>query len=300
MIMVGALTAGLSFPQLAPTLKPFMIWILAIVMLFSTSGISFNVFKDVKKAMLTTLNSIMLNYVLFGIVLMALAFMIFDDPDIINGFIVIAASPPGIVVIPFSIIYKGDLNYSLIGILGAYIASIFISPTVLSLLSNGVDLDVTRIIQTIVIIVVIPLLLSRLLRIKKIYPTAEKMRGRVVDFGFATIVYTSVGLNQQLLFSNFSIIIYTSIILFTSIFILGLAYSRIRNKQISRPLNISHNLMLTLKSSGFSAATAISLFPAKAAIPAAVLSVFVLLYLIFADSWIPQKSPLHKLIFKKE
>ncbi len=295
-ILITALSSGLLLPQAAIVIKPYLIWILAIVMLFSTSGIDFRVFKDIKASIKITSSSILLSYILFGIVLLGFTYILFDDPDLQNGFVVVAASPPGVAVIPFTAIYKGNIQYALIGILGTYIAAIFLTPLILNTFTNVPNLNTTRIFTTIGIVVVLPLILSRFLRIKKIYPTVEKIRGKIVNYGFATIIYTSIGLNRDLLLNHFSIVIYSIIIFIISMFILGLVYSKLISRKINKELNISQNFMLTIKSSGFSAATALTLFESKAAVPAAVLSIFVLLYLLFAEIWAPPKSPLHKTI----
>lgn len=300
LILISALVLGLSLPSAAETLKPFLIWILAVVMLFSTSGIHFKALKNLKVAAGITGVSVLLNYLVFGAVLLSLTFLLFDDPDIQNGFVVIAATPPGVAVIPFTAVYKGNMKFALIGILGSYIAAIVLSPLIISLLTNAEGLDTGRILETIAIVVVAPLLLSRLLRIKKLYPSVEKYRGRFIDYGFAVIIYTGIGLNRDLLFSDFSILLYASLIFVVSMFVVGLLYSRFFSDKISKAANISHNLMLTIKSSGFAAATSITLFDTKAAVPAAVLSVFVLLYLLFADLWIPKFSPLNKMIFGRK
>jgi BASS family bile acid:Na+ symporter len=56
---------------------------------------------------------------------------------------------------------------------------------------------------------------------------------------------------------------------------------------LSRKMNISYErtvpkvLLLTIKSSGFSVVTAMTLFGKEAAIPSAILAVIVLLYLLY-------------------
>ncbi len=46
-------------------------------------------------------------------------------------------------------------------------------------------------------------------------------------------------------------------------------------------MTVSRTLLLTIKSSGFAAVTAFSLFGDRAAIPSAVMAIIVLLYLIY-------------------
>lgn len=297
-ILISSLVLGLSLTEPAIFLKDSLLWVLAVVMLFSVSGINFKNLRNFKQAAGITARSVLMNYFIFGAVLLSLSFLLFDDKSIQTGFIVIAATPPGVAVIPFTAIFKGNMKFALIGILGSYLAAIILSPLIITIFTDAKSADPMRILETIAIVVVVPLILSRLLRLKKVYPTTEKIRGKIIDMGFALIIYTSIGLNRDLLFSDFRILLYSSLIFIVSMFVTGLLYSRFFSRRISKAANISHNLMLTIKSSGFAAATAITLFDVKAAIPAAILSVFVLLYLLFANLWIPKKSPFNKLIFK--
>ena len=298
-ILLGALTFGLSLPEIALYLKNSLIWVLAIVMIFSVSGIDFKSLTNFKQVAAISAVSIFMNFIVFGIILLTLSFLFFDDETIRAGFIVIAATPPGIAIIPFSVTFKGNLKFALTGIIGSYFAAIILSPLIITVLTDAKNLDPSRLIYTIIIVVVLPLLFSRLLRIAKIYPITEKIRGKVIDFGFAIIIYVSVGLNRNLLFSNTDILLYSGIIFFITMFISGFLFSYLFAKKISRSSNISYNLMLTIKSSGFAAATSITLFDTKAALPAAILSIFMLLYLLFADLWLPKGSVLSKYIFRK-
>mgnify|MGYP005840787767 CR=1 FL=1 len=298
-ILLTALALGLSVPKPAVFLKDSLIWVLAVVMLFSVSGINFKQLRNIKQAAGISARSIFMNYFIFGAILLSMSFLLFDDESIQTGFIVIAATPPGVAVIPFTAIFRGSMKFALIGILGSYLAAIILSPLIITIFTDAKSADPTRILETIAVVVVVPLILSRLLRLKKVYPTTEKIRGKITDIGFALIIYTSIGLNRDLLFSDFKILLYSSLIFIVSMFLTGLLYSFYFSNKISKAANISHNLMLTIKSSGFAAATAITLFDVKAAIPAAILSVFVLLYLLFADLWIPKQSPLNNLIFRR-
>ena len=68
----------------------------------------------------------------------------------------------------------------------------------------------------IVKLVLVPLILSRLLLYRPILPTVQKIRGKIVDFGFAIILFTAIGLNRQVFFSNFDILALVSLVLFLS------------------------------------------------------------------------------------
>ena len=282
-ILVLAVVLGLLIGDWASLLKEYTFYILAIVMTFSTTGISTKAMLPLKQMILPMLMGSFLNYVVFGAVIIALSYWLMPTPELFLGFVVIASTPPGVAVIPFSHILDGDLKYAIVGTLGAFISSLFFAPLIVGLFSdvdggiNPLDLFITM-----VQLVLVPLLISRLLLWQPIKPTVEKVRGKIVDWGFALIIFTAVGLNRQVFFSNFDILLLVSLVLFLGIFGLGWIFELFSRKLgVKAPVSMTQNLLVTIKSSGFAVVTALTLFGEEAAIPSAVMAVFVLAYLLY-------------------
>ena len=248
-------------------------------MTFSTTGIHFKMLTDFKSVGKITLEAVIMNFIIHGAIIISLAYFFADEASFL-GFVVIAATPPGVAIIPFTYTFKGNLDYSFKAILGTYLLSIVITPLIISLFTKDVGLDRDVLIILIVKIIVIPLILSRLLILKPIYPFVEKIRGKIVDWGFALIIYTAIALNRDLILNEFSSVISSVFILFVAIFISGLIFMVLNRKKKDNKTQISKNLMLTIKGSGFAIATTLILFDEKSAIPAAVMSILVLLWLI--------------------
>ncbi len=282
-ILILAVILGLLIGNWAVFLKEYTFYILAIVMTFSTTGISTKAMFPLKEMFVPMLLGAFLNYVVFGVVIIGVSYWLMPTPELFLGFVVIASTPPGVAVIPFSHILDGDLKYAIVGTLGAFISSLFFAPLIVGMFSNvegGINpLDL---FVTMVQLVLIPLLISRLLLWKPIKPTIERVRGRIVDWGFALIIFTAVGLNRQVFFSNFDILLLVSLVLFIGIFGLGWFYEWFGKKiGISAPVAVTQNLLVTIKSSGFAVVTALTLFGTEAAIPSAVMAIFVLMYLLY-------------------
>lgn len=289
-LLILALVLGFSFGWGAKILKPFTLYVLALVMVFSTTSFDFKVLKNYKYFVKTTFISFFLNYIIFGTILIVLAYFLIDEKELFWGFVVIAATPPGVAVIPFTFIFKGDSNFSLVGVLGVYFLAIIASPLIINIFVKDADIDVIKLVTITVKVIVIPLLLSRLLLFKKIKPTVEKIRGKVVNWGFALIVYTIIALNRNAIFEDLDILLICSIILFVSMFVAGIFFEVITKKSIKKELRISQNLMLTVKSSGYAAGTALVVFGERSALPSAFLAVFVLLYLIVMGFLVEKKK----------
>lgn len=104
----------------------------------------------------------------------------------------------------------------------------------------------------------------------------------MVDWGFAIIIFTAVGINRDVFFSNPQILLLSSIVLISATFGIGSLFQFFSKKTgIKYDRNITQVLLLTIKSSGFSVVTAMTLFGKEAAIPSAILAVIVLLYLLY-------------------
>jgi BASS family bile acid:Na+ symporter len=293
-ILVLTLILALLFGEAAHWFKDYTFYILAIVMTFSTTGLSTKAMFPLKEMIVPILMGSFLNYIVFGLVSIGLSYWLMPTPELFLGFVVIASTPPGLAVIPFSHILGGDIKYAIVGLLGAFISSLFFSPLIIELfadLEGGINS--MQLFVMMIKLVLFPLLISRLLLWKPILPVVVRLRGQIVDWGFALLIFTAVGLNRHVFFSNFDVLFWVSLVLFLSIFGLGWFYKLIcRKLAIPVPVAITQNLLVTMKSSGFAVVTALSLFGAEAAIPSAVMAVFVLLYLLYLS--------IHKAYFKAE
>jgi len=282
-ILVLAVILGLLIGDWASLLKEYTFYILAIVMTFSTTGISTKAMFPLKQMIVPMLMGSVLNYLVFGAVIISLSYWLMPTPELFLGFVVIASTPPGVAVIPFSHILDGDLKYAVVGTLGAFISSLFFAPLIVGLFSN-IDGGVNPfdLFITMVQLILVPLLISRLLLWQPIKPTIEKIRGRIVDWGFALIIFTAVGLNRQVFFSNFDILLLVSLVLFLGIFGLGWIFEFVsRRCRLEPSIAMTQKLLVTIKSSGFAVVTALSLFGEEAAIPSAIMAIFVLAYLLY-------------------
>jgi BASS family bile acid:Na+ symporter len=288
-ILLSALTCGFLIPTGGKLFSGYIIYLLALIMSFSTTGVNLKMLSELKSVTKITLLSVFLNYIVQGGIILTLAWF-FTDKATFYGFVVIAASPPGVAIIPFTYAFKGDLNYSFKGFLGTYLLSIILTPLIITVFANDANIDIRHLLILIVQIIVIPMVISRIFLLKKLIGTVEKLRGSVVDWGFALILYTAVALNKDIIINNTNTVISSFFILFVGIFLTGTVFLYVNRKSKNPEKIISKNLMLTVKSSGFAVATILALFDKSSAIPAAVLSIMVLLYIITMGFQLHQKQ----------
>lgn len=281
-VLVYAVFSGLAFGQWALPLKGWTLYILAFVMMVSTSGIDHHVLLRPRGMVRPMFLGVFYNYLLHSSVLLLAGWWLMPGEQLWYGFVVIAASPPGVGIIPFTYILGGDLKYSTLAVLGGFLASVALAPLIVRLFAGGATLDPMRILWVMAQIIVLPLLLSRLLFFPAIKPSVDKYRGQVVNWGFALIIFVAVGINRDVFFSKPTILFYSTLALFIAIFVAGtLGRWLLPMLGASPQRSISNTLLLIMKSSGFTAATSLALFGERAAIPSAVLAVMVLLFLLY-------------------
>ncbi len=277
-----AVLLGLIIGDFAIHLKKYTTYILALVMTFSMTNIRTQSLYPFNKLLLPMLKGALLNYILYAVIMLTSARLLISDEELFYGFVIIATTAPGVAIIPFSSILKGDIEYSIKGVLGAFFLTIILTPFVVGFLTGNNEISSSKLFVLMIKTIIIPLVLSRILLIGKIRDQIEKVRGKVVDWGFATLIFIAIGVNRAVFFHQSNMLIGIAVVLLISHFVTGILHEYLFNR-ISKDKAIltSDNLLLTIKSSGFAVVSALELFGQKAAIPTAVLPIFVLLYLLY-------------------
>lgn len=281
MLLVLALVLGLSIPQFSVYLKEYIMIILAVVMVLSLTAISTSAFRPLKNTVKPMLIGAFLNHIVFGVFIIGSAFLFKSDVALYSGLIIVAATPPGVVIIPFTAKLKGNLSLSILGTFGAFMASIILSPVIINLFCDGANINSRHIIKLMVLLIVVPFIISRFLMINPVKPFVFKHRGKFIDIGFALIIYTSVGINSHVFFDNFSILLQIALIFLIVMIIFGESAKFFLKNRLSEERITSIKLMYSLKSSGFAVVTSMNLFGNEAAVPATIMSVMVLIYLLY-------------------
>ncbi|MDD2278988.1 MAG: hypothetical protein PHD06_12905 [Bacteroidales bacterium] len=281
-ILVLAVFAGLIFGDYAPLIKDYNIYIIGLTMTFSMTGLNLLLLNNPKKIGKTLLMGFILNYLVFGAVLLPIAWWLMPSKELFYGFVVIVAAPPGVAIIPFSYILKGNVEYAIVALTGAFISSIVVAPVLVEIFAKNQGIRPYDLFLTMVQLVIIPMILAQILRMKAIFPLVQKVRGKIVDWGFALLIFVAVGINREVFFTKPNTLLLVVITIAVGTFGLGFVYSRIaKSLKLSSELAITQQMLTTIKSSGFSVFTALTLFGKEAAIPSAILAIVVLLYLIF-------------------
>jgi len=285
-VLILALVAGLVLGQRTEPLAEISMWTLGLVMVFSTTGFSFKSWVPFSNALRPLAWSAFLNFGLFGLVVIAMAWIFFHEAHFpfYVGFVLVVAAPPGPSVIPFSTLIDGDSNFSVTGVFGLHLLAMLLTPLILLVFLGQAMVNPLVILQIMAQLILIPLLISRFLRHPKILPEVKKIRGAVVKWGFFLVIAPIVGMSAPVFLSEPVSVLKISGVLFVAMFVMGLVY-HVLMQRMGKPRGfiISSTLMMVIKSSAFAAVTAFTFFrgDARVALPPAVVSVFVTLFIVF-------------------
>lgn len=279
--LLSALLFGLFAGNFAHTLKEYIIYILTFMMSLSLQSIPTKIFKPDLNLLKPVFLSIVLNYFLFSIVLLTLVYLLIPyDKELFLGFVLIAVSPPGVVIVPFAFQMKADVNWAAIGIIGSYLFLLLLFP--ITLLFLNVKVDFYEILKLLFYSVILPFFISRILRNLPTYNFVSKYQGKLIDLSFFALIYVVIGINNDLLINNFSLAVYPMIVFTILLFPITFLFIYVSKKlNLTKKAIINRTLMFSAKNNGFSAVTSLTLFGTVAAIPSAALSVVLLIYLIF-------------------
>ncbi len=277
-IFILAIILGLSIGHLGSWIKHLTLPALAIVMLVSMTQISIRSFLPLKNTLKPVLLTIVLNYFVFALVMLTMAWFIIPERELWIGFVIIAFAPPGVSVAPFTGILGGDVKFSLAGIIGAHIAALVIIPLSGFILIGENFIQPIRLLIIFTELIVAPLILSQILIKVKVDKYILRFRGPIVNWGLFVIIFTVIGLNRNIFFSEPVTVARISLICFVSVIGLGLFY-----EFLARRFKIDPSIILlgVVKNGGFAAATALALFGEKASLPGAVVSVFLIIFLLY-------------------
>jgi BASS family bile acid:Na+ symporter len=282
LILLLSIFCGLFFSQGASVTRPFILPLLAVVMTLSTLSVSSEVLRKPGDLLRPAVLGILMNYLVLAGFLLATSTVLIQARDIWNGFVLLAAVPPAVAVIPFTDFLNGNRLYSLLGALGCYLGALGIMPLItLPLLGSGF-VDPVKLLIIMVELIFLPLVVSRVLIWTRVSAKLESIKGPVTNWSFFVVSYTIIGLNREVFLGEPGILLPVMIIAFASTFLLGWLVEKTAGIfGFDRREAVSLILLGTLKNYGLAGGLALALFDRQTALPATVSVVFMVVYVIW-------------------
>jgi len=251
-------------------------------MTLSTVSITNRDLASIKSSPRPILISLLLNYVAMGGIMLLMARWLINDSEIWAGFVTLAAIPPAIAVTPFSYMLGGDAIFSLIGTTALYLVALGLTPGMMILLLGADFVNPTRLLLTLVQLIIVPLAISRVLLSRGLAQSVIKWRDTALDWIFFITFYIIIGLNRQVFFEQPDILLRVSLIAIALTFGLGHAIDFIaRRLQIKPSTRISWVVMGTRKNTALASVIALAFLGERATIPAAVCAILAALFIVW-------------------
>lgn len=223
------------------------------------------------------------NYVvLTGLILVLSTF--YSDPSIRSGWVVMAALPSAVAVIPLTAAFRGNVRSSLVSTAFLYVAALAVYPSIV-LAFAGQAVDLRDLAIQILIQIALPLAISRPLAGRD---AVTKHRSILVNASFFTLVFALVGANRAVFVQDSALIATLAAGGFLRTWGIGTLVYVLSPRLGGDPAErVSDTLFASLKNLGLAALLAFSLFGATAALPAIV-------SLFFEISWLIPMSRLFR------
>lgn len=287
-ILFSALGLGLLWGGGAPWTKEATLPALALVMTLSTMGVSGSEFRSPRTLLVPALGGLAINYVLLGGFILGLNFLLINDEALRSGFILLAIVPPAVAVIPFTGLLGGNNTFSLVGTMGCYLGALVITPLMAVEFFGSAFVEPVKLLIILVELIIMPLILSRILRWIGIAARIEPFKGTITNWSFFVLTYTIVGLNQRVFLGQPLSLVPVVVIAIASTFFLGLAIEKVGARFGGDPRTLTSLVLLgTLKNYGLAGGLALAIFSKRTALPATVSVIFMIVYI----AWLGYKRP---------
>lgn len=275
-ILVLALVAGILVGQGAIYTRSTVTPLLAVIMTLSLIGVSSEIFSGGRRLVRPVGLAILLNYGVLGGALLLLAFIFIDDPALRAGYVLIAAVPPAVAVIPFTYRLGGNVSFTLVGAVACYFAAFVLTPAITVAALGSSLVSPWRLVLALLQLIAAPFLVSRLVRRStRAVDWLDRYRGALLNWGFFIVVYTIIGLNRAAFLDMSPELLPMALVSFACTFLLAFSvYGASRALGVLDAGRVSYAVMAAWKNYAMAGAIALLYFGEMAALPAAVTTAF--------------------------
>lgn len=230
---------------------------LILMMTFSLTEVEFRPRGDLKGALL----GFLLNYILLsGLILVLARFLV--EGDLWRGFVVMAAVPPAVAVLPLTRLLDGDVGLSLYSEALSYLVALGAMPGMILAFAGVSGVGFWYAFWAALVLILVPMVLSRFVANTKIDPVMP------INLGFFLVTYTVIGLNSSSLFAGIGPV---AVIALLRTFGSGIAvYLGATLAGVEPRRRIPYMLFGSYKNLGLAAAVSLFLFGPEASVPSAV------------------------------
>jgi BASS family bile acid:Na+ symporter len=228
------------------------------------------------------LSGIAINYLLLSGTILGMSALFIHDKNLWNGFVLIAAVPPGVAVIPFTYFLNGNRFFSLVGTMGAYLGALIITPLFALGFLGTTFITPVGLFLIMGELILLPFVVAQVLVRTGASKRIDPFKGTITNWSFFVVTYTIVGLNRQVFLDQPLSLLPVGLIALASTFLLGWAIERIGKSFRLDPTTVTSLVLLgTIKNYGLAGGLSLALFSRQTAVPATVSTMFMTVYIIW-------------------
>jgi len=281
-MMILGLLLGLVLGGFPWFTKEISMGSLALLMTISLSNVKLGETRG-KDHLKDALLALALNYGLLTIVILAFG-SVFDE-KLRWGFVLMAAAPSAISIVPFTTILGGRTSRALFSTAVNYIAALGLMPAI-SLLLIGSAVSVESLITSLLLLIVMPMALSR--GVMRLNPP-KSASTIVMNVAFAVLIFAVAGSNRDAFFGDLAVVAAIAVVCVIRTFGTGLGVEFVlRRLGMPKEDRVLSVLFSSYKNLGLTATLAIALFEPVVAVPATIGIVLEVVWVIFLLRFYPK------------
>ena len=203
------------------------------------------------------------------------------------GWVLMAAAPSAISVVPFTNILGGSVPKALSSTSVNYLVALFLMPLI-SLALIGSAVSVTSLVTSLLLLIVLPMALSRgVMRLE----AKKEAKTVVTNISFFVLIFAVAGSNRSAFFDDPSMVVAVSVVCAIRTFGSGyLTEYILRRRAMPKHERVHLVLFSSYKNLGLTATLAIALFEPIVAVPATICIMFEVLWIISLSRYYPSAT----------
>jgi BASS family bile acid:Na+ symporter len=282
LVLLLAFVLALLAGDLAKYIKPLVMPVVIAVMVLSAASFNPSDLRPFSKSIRQGTEGFIYSYIILSGMVLLLSYVFVKDVDLRIGFVMVAVSPPGVAIIPFTYLMRGRIVYSAIGTFGAFVASIVVGPIIAALFIGSGAVESGKMAFLLAEVIVLPFIIARILMKTSVFRRVLLFRGPLINWGMFLVIFTSVGLNSRTFYEHPGMVGSSALVSILSIFGTGFLVEWIsKTFGVSRETRVPVLLMSTIKNGGFAVVAAMALAGERASAAAAVFSGFTAIFLVY-------------------
>jgi len=280
-MMILGLVLGLATGGLPAYTKEGSMASLAILMTLSLSTVRIGEARG-REHISHSLKALLVNYGMLTALILLIG--LFFTGEYWWGWVLMAAAPSAISVVPFTTILGGRTSKALFSTAVNYLGALVLMPLI-TLLLIGSAVSTSSLVTSLLLLIVLPMIASRgVMRLR----ISKPLNTSLMNICFAVLIFAVTGANRDAFVGEPMIVLVISVACVLRTFGTGLG-TELLTRRLGMPKEerITYVLFASYKNLGLTATLAIALFEPLVAVPATICIVFEVVWVIFLLRYYP-------------